>query len=324
MLEEQRLPVLNFNRQYINNTKIARIISTKKLSLDVSNQQCEIEIKDNIINLIDIQANDKITLSDTSITQYDMAVMDATYTIMCQGQKLITPEWILKVMSGNKNQWFNEKKLDDVKASIIKLQSIRIKIDCTDEYNAYHIKKGKKPVDSWTYESYLLPFGKIEAKYETNGKFVTAYTVLEKPALYRYAEMNHQIIDVPAYLFETQRQFSDTDEAILIKRYVIKRVAQIVKANNLDNNKISFSWYDKGKREEKGLFVELGYKTDDTTGWRKKKLSINNVVKGTLQTLVDCKAVSSFKAYRKDGTNNPASPIAGYKICFNPESTILQ
>lgn len=208
-----------------------------------------------------------------------------------------------------------------MKSSIKKLQNIRIKIDCTKEYNAYWNEKGKDPVENWTYESYLLPFGKIDTKYTTNGKLVTAYNVLEKPAIYRYAEMNHQIIDVPTFLFETQKKFRDTDDAIIIKRYVIKRVAQIVKANKLQSNKISFCWYDKG--EKRGLYSELGYKEEDYKNWRKKKSSINSVVKGTLQTLVDCKAISSFEVYREHGTKNPASPIDGYKIYYNPKNTVL-
>jgi hypothetical protein len=276
-----------------------------------------------VVNLVDIWSDQNITLSNTNITQYDLSVMDAAYTIMSQGPMIITPEWILRVMSGNPRQKLTEKKINEVKASIKKLQGVRIKVDCTEEYNAYQLKKGKNPVDSWTYESYLLPLGKIEARYEANGKIVTAYTVLEKPALYRYAEMNHQIVDVPAYLLATQEQFSDTDEAVLIKRYVIRRVAQIVKKNSIKSNKISFLWYDKKEDEERGLFPELGYKPENTPTWRKKKGKINDIVKGTLKTLVNGKAISGFEEYREDGTNNPASPIIGYKIYYDPKETVL-
>lgn len=322
MIEEQKLPVILINKQYMNNTKIARVISTKNLQISASKQQYDIEIKDNIISLVDLWSDVNNSMPQT-VNQYDMAVMDAVLTLIDNGLELVTPEWILKVMSGNKDQWFSDKKLDDVRACIQKLQGIYIKIDCTEENNAYRIKERKEPEESCIYESSLLPFGNIKAKHEINGKLVTAYTLLEKPALYRYAKMNRQIIDVPACIFETQKQFRDTDKAIIIKRYVIKRVAQIVNANNLSNNRISFYWYDASKKKEKGLYIELGYKINNTTGWRKMKSSINNVVKGTLQTLVDCKAISSFKPYRKDGTNNSASPIAGYIIYYNPQNTIL-
>ena len=318
---DEVLPTLNFNRQYMNNTKLSRILATRKINM--TDESFDLKINERVVNLIDIWSDQNITLSNDNITQYDLAVMDAAYTIMCQGPMLITPEWILRVMSGNLKQKLSEQKIEEVQASIRKLQGVRIKVDCTAEYNAFQLQKGKEPVDCWTYESYLLPLGKIEARYEANGRLVTAYTVLEKPALYRYAEMNHQIVDVPAYLLETQSHFSDTDEAVLIKRYVIKRVAQIVKANKLKGNKISFLWYDKNEKEQRGLFSELGYKPERTSAWRKKKGKINDIVKGTLKTLVDAKAISSFEEYREDGTKNPSSPIAGYKIYYDPKVTVI-
>ena len=55
--------------------------------------------------------------------------------------------------------------------------------------------------------------------YEYNGKKVDAYKIIEKTALYRYAEMNNQIISVPNYLFRTRVHFNDTEEAVLIRRY---------------------------------------------------------------------------------------------------------
>ena len=326
VFNEEKLPVLNFKKQYMNNTKLSRVLTTDKTIKINDKQLAKIDIKVNerIVNLVNIWTDDNITLSSDNITQYDMAVMDAAYTIMSQGPMVITPEWILKVMSGNPKQRITEKKISEVKESINKLQSIRIKVDCTSEYNEYMKKQKKKPVDNYTYESYLLPLGKVEARYEANGKIVTAYTVLQKPALYQYAEMNHQIVDVPAYLLETQSQFNDTTEAILIKRYVIKRVAQIVKNNKLNSNKISFLWYDKSDGEQRGLLPELGYENYKSEHFRKKvKPKINKIVKGTLQSLKDASAITDFEEYREDGTKNPTSPIAGYKIYFKKELTVL-
>ena len=130
----------------------------------------------------------------------------------------ITPEWIVRVMSGNERVQLTQKKLDEVMESINKLQFVRIKVDCTQEYNKYQVKKGEKTVKQWGYESYLLPVGKIEARFDANGKKVVAYKILEKPALYRYAEMNKQIVDVPASLLETREKFSVEKEETEDKR----------------------------------------------------------------------------------------------------------
>lgn len=323
MSEEKTLPVLNFNRQYMNNTKIARIISTKQIpidSIDVGVQQLEISIHDNIINLVDLWSDPNITLSQ-QVTPFDMAVMDAAYTIMCTGLNVLTAEWICKVMSGNMDQKITAQKISAVRESIDKLRSVHIKIDCKNEINTRRDTKGK--VKKFVYESYLLPLDKIEAKYESNGKEVVAYPVLTKPALYRYAEIVHQIVDVPAELLDTNSEFADTDEAILIKRYVIKRVAQIVNKNNLMSNKISFIWYDKDTNDERGLFSELGYMPDNTKKWRDKKQKINKVVKLTLLSLKDRGIIEEFEEYREDGTKNPVSPIKGYKIVWDTKEKPL-
>ena len=322
MSEEKTLPVLNFNRQYMNNTKIARIISTKQIpidSIDVGVQQLEISIHDNIINLVDLWSDPNITLSQ-QVTPFDMAVMDAAYTIMCTGLNVLTAEWICKVMSGNMDQKITAQKISAVRESIDKLRSVHIKIDCKNEINTRRDTKGK--VKKFVYESYLLPLDKIEAKYESNGKEVVAYPVLTKPALYRYAEIVHQIVDVPAELLDTNSEFADTDEAILIKRYVIKRTIQIVNQNHLNSSKISFLWYEKNLDEARGLFPELGYVPEDTDLWRDKKRKINKIVKLTLQSLKDKEIITDFRPYREGGTNNPISPIMGYQITYQKGKTI--
>lgn len=313
--DKAKLPVLNFiNRQYMNNTKISRILSTKPIPIEDVVAELKIPINDKIINLVDVWRDENITLSTNNITQFDMAVMDAAYTIMCAGYMVITAEWIARVLTGNPDQKVTPRKISAIRQSIDKLRSVHIKIDCKDEINARRDTKGK--VDKFVYESYLLPLDKIEARYEANGKDIIAYPVLTKPALYRYAEIVHQIVDVPAELLDTHDDFRDTDEAILIKRYVIKRVAQIIKKNNLKSNKISFLWYDKDVDEERGLFPELGYLPDDSDLWRDKKRKINKIVRLTLQSLKDKEAIINYEPYREDGTKNPASPIMGYKIFY--------
>ena len=312
--DKAKLPVLNFDRQYMNNTKISRILSTKPIPVEEVVSELKIPINDKIINLVDIWRDKNITLSTNNITQFDMAVMDAAYTIMCSGYMVLTAEWIARVLSGNPDQKITPQKIGAIRRSIDKLRSVHIKIDCKDEINARRDTKGK--IDKFVYESYLLPLDKIEARYEANGKEIVAYPVLTKPALYRYAEIVHQIVDVPAELLDTHEEFRDTDEAILIKRYVIKRVAQIVSKNKLNSNKISFLWNDIDVDEERGLFPELGYIPDDSDAWRDKKRKINKIVKLTLASLKEKEAIKDFEVYREDGTKNPASPIMGYKIFY--------
>lgn len=306
------LPVLNFNKQYMNNTKIGRSIMNKDFNLEeYMKNHITVEVSDNAINLVDIWKDENISLSTYNINLFDMAVMDAAYTIMVSGYEVITPEWIGKVLSGNTDQRITAQRKEKIQKSIDKLRSIHIRINCEKEIKTR--KDTKNKIKKFVYESYLLPLGKAEIKYQANGKEVTAYTVLEKPALYWYAENLHQIVDVPASLLETQEEFHDTDEAILIKRYVIKRVAQILTGSGMYSNKISFLWEDKNG-EKKGLFTELGCIPDDSKAWRDQKQKINRIVKLTLQSLKDRNIILDYEAYREQGSTNPSKPILGYQI----------
>lgn len=317
----ESIPTMNITKQSMNNTKLYRILATK--DINASQDEFDLDMKGNIVNTVNVWTDENITLTNNDITHYDMAVLDTIYTIMKHGYTLFTPESVVHIMSGNSRVQITPKRINEVMESISKLQLIRIKVDCTSEFNAYQKKRGMEKADSMVYESYLLPVGKAEARFDVNGKKVIAYRILELPALYRYAEMNGQIAVVPAHLFDTLGVFADTEEAILIKRYVIKRVAQIVKKNKLNNNKISFIWFDKSEKEQRGLFPDLGYVPEKTPAWRKKKARINEVVKGTLDVLVEGMAITGYEEYREDGTKNPASPVIGYMIKFDRKRTSL-
>ena len=315
MEEKENLPILSINKQYLNNTKIGRLIATKEYP-DITDKgvSMKITITDNIVNLVNLKTDPNITLTDPNITQFDIAVMDAVYTIISAVVMVVTPEWICKVLSGNMSQRATPRKINMIVKSLEKLRSTHIRIDCGEKANA----KGKeKKYEKLIYQSYLLPLSSVEARLAANGREVHAYTVLEKPALYCYAESLHQLIDVPAELMDTHALFTDTDDAILIKRYVIKRVMQMRnEKNRLFSNKISFYWKDKETGEERGLFPELGYVPDDTVNWRQKKKSINKVVASTLDLFKEKEIISEYEIYRQGGSKNPTSPTMGYQIFF--------
>ncbi len=299
------------DKQYTNNTKIARVISTKNIEISNSVKSSGFEVKsDKSLIFVDLWADPNISLSQ-QITPFDMIVMDAAYTIYNHGYQCLTAEWIAKVLSGNRFQKVTTNKLDAINKSIDKLRNIHIKIDAKNEIASRNDIKGK--VTDYIYESYLLPVDKITTRYKANGKAIIAYEFIKKPALYEYAEVFHQIIHYPTAYLQTQKYFQDTDEAILIKRYVIKRVAQIKSNNKLSNNKISFEWSDKDGTH--GLYVELGYSPDKSKSWRTKiKPKIVNVVKETLNALLSQGVIKGFNEYRNGKSRNPAEPVMGYEV----------
>ena len=310
MGDEKKIPMLFIKNQYLNNTKIARIISTKQIAIGENKRNLKISFKKNINNIVTLWTDPDVQ-SPQIITQFDAAVMDAAYTILNNGYTMFTVEWVSKVLSGNMKQKVTKNKRIAIINSIEKLRGIHIRIDAKKEFNARKDAKGKDGI----FEGRLLPIDKFDAFHEVNGKKAEAYQFLEKPAIYSYAEAIHQIIDVPVAFFETQELFRDTDMAILVKRYVIKRIKQIIReSNKLNSRKISFEWIDSNG-ETRGMYAELGLEPDHSEKWKKKtKPSINKIVRNTLKFLEEQNVICNYEAYRAHGTKNPASQVMGYEI----------
>ncbi len=308
--KENIIPCLSFKKQYFNNTKISSCIIAPDNGFE-DKLELEIETLKNVSCLVNLWTDEKLSASKR-ITQYDMEIMNAAYTLYNSGYKIFTIDMLAHVLSGNDKQNVTDKKRKKIKKSIEKLQLIRISIDCTEEYNK-RLKNPKDKLAKYIYDDYLLPTQKVTAQYTANGKLTTAYIICNKPVLFEYAEFTHQIIDLPAYLLNTQDYFKDSDEAILLKRLVIKRILLIKSKNKLDSNKLSLYWRDSAGKMG-GLFASLDYEPIQTRQWAKKKENLLYVVKGTLQSLVDKGLIRGFEPYRKDDSTNPSVPITGYRI----------
>ena len=348
----QELPVLHYEKQYMQNSKIARVLSKTDYEIDTEENgrtKFRIPVGAEIVNFVDLWMDEHIELSSYNINQFDMAVMDAIYTIDKTiprdeyGRRIkdcIFPvEWIVKVLTGNSNIKVTDKQVKSVKESIRKLRNIHITINSAEEQFQRNIMNSRLKMDDFLYSSGFLSVGEIRATYKINGKRVTAYKLLETPPLYDYAEAIHQIVCVSPELFLTQDKFNDSTDAILIKRYVIRRVAQIINPRNrLNSDKISYLWYDHKSPDERerGLFPELGYDpTGDNTydeygnpltelekekhadNFRRKiKPKIKNIVEGTLQTLVEQKVIQGFIPYREGNSKKSSAPVMGYQIIW--------
>ncbi len=331
------LPSPVVNKQYFNICKTANVMATtlhKEIEDTINDHICladvpfKIGIKKNIINTLNLYNEESIELSKNTVTQFDMAVMDAVYTIINCGFRfpfndefimVTTTEWIAKVIAGHEDYRPTKamtKKIDD---SIEKLRHIFIKIDCTQEFESRKDTKNEHSI----FDGYLLPIEVLKVGkdkklvYKSNHKEVKKlYCIIKKPILYTYAEIINQIIDVPVNILEAHHDFKETEFSIPIKRHVIKRVFQIINSKNrLNSNRISFEWQDGVKT--KGLYAELGIKPDNTKKWRTKtKPLIVKVVKETLMILKNSGIITDFSPYRSDGTGNHASPVAGFEISY--------
>lgn len=310
---ELKIPVLSLSKQYMNNCKVSRMLSTRGIEVEEDTVKINALIQDDIKTRVYIWKDDDLPTISVSLTRFDCVVMDAVYTVLCAGYKVFTVDTIAKVIAGNGRLRLNDKNAGVLRESIEKLRHVHIQIDCADEMaERKDIAVQEKPR---LLESRLLPVIPVEAEYQVNGKYAQAYRITETSVLYVYASLLHQIVDVPAEWMDTSRLFSDTAEAVLIKRYVIKRVAQIINPKNkIKSNKISFYWNDNGKM--KGLFPELGYVITGDSRWRSLKRRVRRMVECTLKLLQEYEVITGYREYREDGTNNPASPVSGYIVFY--------
>lgn len=285
MIEDNN--ALNPQKEYLNISKVARYISTNQ-GLISENEDISLQLttipKKNIFVTVNLYADQNLSISNPNITQYDLAVMDSAYTLYVSGAPAFTPEMIIRTMSGNMNQTISPQMVGAVTRSLNKLKFIRIRIDCTDEMIARKkIKKGQTA----HLESYLMPVKELEVKLG-NQKFMHGYQFSECPVLYSYAAAIKQIIDVPRSLLETNGFLSDTDDVVVIKRYLIKRIEAMKNSKNrISSNKISYEWYDKNTQTIKGMFQELDYRQKDYSNWRKKKSNIHQTVMAILKVFSD-------------------------------------
>lgn len=217
--EKEPVLVSVIKRQCMNNSKVSRMacqiqIPTKE-EAEKSNP-VGVRIKEDAINMVIVWRDKDLVLPAGHITQFDMDVIDAVYTLMYSGYETFTAKEVARVLSGNPKQVITPKKIEAIRNSIDRLNHIYIKIDCTEEADLREGTESKE--GTYVLESSLLACDEVDTRYKVNGKETMAYHMREKPVLYRYAETNKQIINIPAELLDTHKLFSDTDEAILVKR----------------------------------------------------------------------------------------------------------
>lgn len=211
---------------------------------------------------------------------YDMVVADSIFTLFYQGNSSFNVSQVLHTMSGNNKQTLTKEKRETIETSIQKLSKTYFEIDCTSHVNVLYDKEwmGAKTI----YEGNFLPVEKKGNRY---------YGGREWMPLYRYASYVRQIISIPIKLLNFQSvdqiKLQDTDEVILIKRYLLQRLEIMRNRNNkklsrtitycrVSHESISYT----GERREVGLMPEIGINKTDYTpdSYKNKKSKVHSIV----------------------------------------------
>lgn len=290
MVEEvakARLP--KAEKENFNITAVAKYISTNGNLIALENPiELQTMPSKNIIVTVDLEKDEDVTLSSNNVTLFDLAVMDSVYTLFKSGCNSFTPEMVARIMSGNVRGDVKPQKSGAVTKSLRKLALIRVTLDCTDEYRERGIplKKG----DQALYTDYLLPMREVQLKSVNGDVYVNGFLLKEMPILYDYAERIGRIATVPITLMKVAG-VTDTEDAILVKRYVIQRVEELKRARNKASLK-EIIYYDQDMK--KGAMSELWY---DSTfkNVRDKKSKLHSTIIKVLESFKNEKYIKDYR-----------------------------
>lgn len=291
MDELARLP--KFEKEDLNMSKVATFISTTGGLVDAENPTELITIPSkNVIVTVDLQRDQDVSLSSHNITLYDLAVMDSVYTLYKNKCSSFTPEMVARVMSGNPKADVTPQKAGAVTRSLRKLALIRITLDCTEEYKARGIKirSGGKAL----YTDYLLPMSEVQLKAVNGEVYLNGFALKEVPVLYDYAERIGRIASVPTRLLNVPG-INDTDDGILIKRYLIQKIEELKKARNKSELK-KIIYYDSDIKQ--GAMTDLWY-DENYQNPRDKKAKLHKMILKALESFKKEKYVKTYKVLTK-------------------------
>lgn len=309
---------------YFNNSKVANSIVRME---DLGNEYNVTELGKNtkkynksnkgkdLVSYIVFDSDD-LPITCYKLNRFDLAVMDAVYSIMVSGIQTMTIEMILNVMTGKNVKYCKEtsKKFEGIIRSIEKLASIRIKINCTEIMRA---KKKIKDTEEMVLTGSMLPVNGCYIISPDTKENKIEYTVTNKPILYQYAEELGRIISVPSHVLSLNGVREDL-EFTIIKQQLIKEI-EIMKNpnNNYYTTDIVYEWEHGG--DTKGFFQRVGINKDDYkagSAWRNKKSRINEQIKTVLEHLMEIDYIAGYE-FKKQSNS-----IIGVSIKLEKEKEI--
>lgn len=176
-------------------------------------------------------SNIQIYDKDRRFTPYDRTVHNAVCSLFEAGNTNFTPDQVYRAMNGlDDQQYVSPQSVGAITRSLDKQRRIYAKVDYTNEAKAY-----RKDVRSCIVEDHILSAKKITL--EAGGHKVTGYKLNNKPILYEYAQLTGQVLTVPSKLLNTKDVIRSTEDVIIIREYLIRRI-EVMKKNKDQSNRI--------------------------------------------------------------------------------------
>ena len=275
----------------INNSKLAQnitkdFVGAGEIELDVGTAKKPLTI---IASL----AYDDPTLSITSrqpFTAYDRTVYNGICSLFQAGNKHFTPVMVYRAMNGiTDGRKVSPQAVGAVTRSIEKLRYTKLTIDCTEQIKAYPKLKQA------TVDDMLLTAKKVRVLNQ-NGEVQDAYAFNSVPILYDYSRNIGQVLSIPPRLLNSSKKLNTTEEVIVIREYLIRRIEGMKGKNALRSDRITYA----------AIYEELG--VDQATITKDKARKIRDNTEKLLGHLQAEGFISGFTEYKSGRT------IAGLQI----------
>lgn len=175
-----------------------------------------------------------ITLIGRPLTDFDKTVHDGAAALYAAGNSTFTIYDLYRACNGDTEK-MEEATLAPYVESLETSRTRLLRIDATDQINAYYKGKVKKVV----YENYFLPLKAVDITF-SNGARVKGYAFLDAPPLYEYSSNIKQIVAAPIGLLRASKSVRNTPETATITNYLIKRIDGIKNPKNPLQPKIAY------------------------------------------------------------------------------------
>ncbi|MCL2336830.1 MAG: hypothetical protein FWC60_05365 [Firmicutes bacterium] len=220
------------------NNKLAREMPRELLnagSVDLVIRRGSTKIKEIVTKVSLAYEDNNISLSGRAeFTAYDSEVQDGVITLWEAGNKAFTPAMVYRAMNGmEETEKVGKQALRAVTQSIEKCRRIFVKIDVSQEAQLY-----KKALPKVVMDGYLLECRGVNIMM--GGHTQNGYRLLAKPLLYEYAQISGQVISAPYQLMQTKGAVRATEEVIVIRGHLLRRVEDMKCGTFNSNNKIAF------------------------------------------------------------------------------------
>lgn len=292
------------DKAIINNSKLAleitdNFVGEGEIPIIVSKKKARKEFE--IIASMAFEEQNLQISGRQPYTAYDRAVLNGICSLWQAGNTAFTPSMVYLAMNGlsGSNQGgvkVSPQSIGAVTRSIEKQRVTRLTIDCTNQMKYYKDLKTAK------FDAMMISVDGVEMTAQ-NGKKVKAYTFTNPnrpPVLYEYSRSIGQVLSVPPRLLNSTAAIRTTEEVIIIREYLIRRIEGMKGQNEMKNNRIAY----------KAIYTELAIEIENLTGDTRKNTTrrVRKNTEAILKHLQTEEYIKDFEEYRMGRT------IAGIEI----------